>query len=366
MIIDKMIGEEGMALVNDVKYNGKFKILKEFIDANKPEKKDFFSTYGIKPFDTSLIALRSPKDIEENERGKVGDLSEKYIQVLIAQYCDDKHKLFESIIGSARNSFEYVCDIDRFKELKDYRGLVDKNINSVWQYICGKNISQIEVIQSIHSLGKLFNILIYFEETDNLVDVIYKVFYEPCSLGVVMDVCAIGNIFKNSFINEGILRRDSDVVFSPTFGEWSRHLGAYADLYIDGVLYDIKSSAKITYRGDMVSQIYGYYLAYVLNNEFTCRHRIEEGKRILGFPTSLECESKYDESSLLNKEVHSIALYFSRFGDIEICNLNKCDCSLCKEKVINIANAVVNKLNSQWKEEDLLAQCSMFVMEERK
>lgn len=65
--------------------------------------------------------------------------------------------------------------------------------------------------------------------------------------------------FKGVFLP--LINKDSIVVYNPHFGIGSRIIGgADADIYIDGVLYDFKTTIKNGWNSADVSQIVGYYL----------------------------------------------------------------------------------------------------------
>ena len=65
--------------------------------------------------------------------------------------------------------------------------------------------------------------------------------------------------FKKTFLP--LVCSDSRVVYNPVFGIGSRMVeGADADIYIDGVLYDFKTSVKNGWSSSDATQIAGYYL----------------------------------------------------------------------------------------------------------
>lgn len=108
------------------------------------------------------------------------------------------------------------------------------------------------------------------------------------------DLSHMCDIFFKNFLDSGLITPKSDVVYNPTFGKVG-HLvgGADADIYIDGVLYDFKSTKTNAYKWQDFAQIISYYLL----NELTCQ--------------------KDDDALLRKKKINSIALYKSRFGEIE-------------------------------------------------
>ena len=130
-------------------------------------------------------------------------------------------------------------------------------------------------------------------------------------------------IFKKVFIDSGLVKKGSIVVFNPNFGVWSyKCFGADADIFIDGVLYDFKCVSKNSYRIDDIAQICGYYLL----------HRLTQMKD--------NAEGFEDKSNapapLRNMTIKAIALYKSRFGAIECYDVNKFD----KEKFDEVLEQV--------------------------
>lgn len=119
-------------------------------------------------------------------------------------------------------------------------------------------------------------------------------------------------IFEKVFIESGLVKKNSTVVFNPNFGVWSyKCFGADADIFIDDVLYDFKCVTKNGYRIDDVAQICGYYLL----------HRLTQ---------MTDNEDEFEDEGdapvpLKNMTIKAIALYKSRFGAIEQYNVNKFD-----------------------------------------
>lgn len=108
------------------------------------------------------------------------------------------------------------------------------------------------------------------------------------------DLSQLCNTFFEIFIYSGLITKESDVVYNPTFGKTGKLVGgADADIYIDGVLYDFKSTKTNAYKWQDFGQIISYYLL----NELT--------------------DKKDDGATLSKKKINRIALYKSRFGEIE-------------------------------------------------
>ena len=108
------------------------------------------------------------------------------------------------------------------------------------------------------------------------------------------DLAQMCNTFFKNFFDLGLITPNSDVVCNPTFGKVGYLVGgADADIYIDGVLYDFKSTKANAYKWQDFGQIISYYLL----NELT--------------------DQKDAGATLRKKKINRIALYKSRFGEIE-------------------------------------------------
>ena len=121
---------------------------------------------------------------------------------------------------------------------------------------------------------------------------------------LIDDIKKLTDVFINSFIDSGIVRHDSEVVFNPDFGKWSSVCGgADADIYIDGTLYDFKTTKAIYRDWTEIGQLYGYYCLYRLCK----RDNVKENVALFGKP------------------LDAIAIYKSRHGMINKCTIQKSD-----------------------------------------
>lgn len=118
-------------------------------------------------------------------------------------------------------------------------------------------------------VNEIFYPCIMFANFDNIVRVgiRYSTIKEAAMAAVsapdmdaVKEVVEIGNIFIKVVHTEKLLQKDSTVVFNPKFGRYGAFCGgADADIYIDGCLYDFKSTKDIGYHRDYTAQLLGYY-----------------------------------------------------------------------------------------------------------
>lgn len=111
-----------------------------------------------------------------------------------------------------------------------------------------------------------------------------------------------------------IVTKDSIVVYNPHFGIGSRMVGgADADVYMDGVLYDFKTTIKNGWSSADVTQIIGYYLLDIIAKK--CN---DKRNQLNGYP------------------VDKIALYKVRYEEITYFDV-KC---ISKEAIENTVKAI--------------------------
>jgi|SRR5690625_150444 len=135
---------------------------------------------------------------------------------------------------------------------------------------------------------------------------------------VITELGRICDVFQNEFMIPEIITIESDVVFNPHFGISSIASGsADADIFIDGVLYDFKTTKIIGYRWQDIAQVFGYYFLHEISNR---------GNDV--------------QSMLQGKKITSLALYKARYGEVEKVNISDMDL----EKMNNARNEIANFL----------------------
>ena len=118
---------------------------------------------------------------------------------------------------------------------------------------------------------------------------------------VLKEVNMMGVVFYDDFIMKGMVKEKSEVVFNPTFGVCSEKLkGADGDVYIDGVLWDFKTTKSNIKKTEDFTQMW-QYLVY----DKVCK---------------LYSDDTY---SLKNKEIKALAFYKARFGEIEFLKIKE-------------------------------------------
>lgn len=122
---------------------------------------------------------------------------------------------------------------------------------------------------------------------------------------ILNDLERLADAFARTFITSGILRADSSIVFHPRFMA-PEIGGADADIVIDSVLYDFKTTKTPGYKWQDVAQLWGYFLLAELRGLY-------DGASIQG------------ELSRSNESIRRLALYKARFGEIEYVDVGQSD-----------------------------------------
>jgi len=119
-------------------------------------------------------------------------------------------------------------------------------------------------------------------------------FLEHEDENLVKELLEMAIVFDKEFIQR-IVKENSEIVYNPTFGECSKKLGgADSDIYIDGVLYDFKTTKYFEAKTADETQLWQYYIYHHVAKRNNDR-----------------------ESTLFNKEIKALSLYKARFGEFE-------------------------------------------------
>ncbi|AOZ90515.1 hypothetical protein BK049_18360 [Bacillus xiamenensis] len=137
---------------------------------------------------------------------------------------------------------------------------------------------------------------------------------------LIPDLKELMAVFEEKFISSGIVNKKSEVVFNPNFGISSFLVdGADADIVIDGVLYDFKTTGNFKYDSKDSLQLSGYFLL----NRFL--REIEDNHLIIG-------SLNYDKICF-----NKVCLYKARFGEFECYDFDVVNEELLNDTVIDLA-----------------------------
>nr|WP_312985513.1 hypothetical protein [Clostridioides sp.] len=126
---------------------------------------------------------------------------------------------------------------------------------------------------------------------------------DPPSIEIENELFNLMKEFEKSFVSK-VVKEDSDVLFNPEFGKCTIVTkGADADIHIDGVLYDFKTTKYNSYKKIDIQQIISYYLLYKINLRFydDISDFFTEDKEI--------------------KPINKVAVYQARYGEINILDM---------------------------------------------
>lgn len=127
------------------------------------------------------------------------------------------------------------------------------------------------------------------------------------NIEITEDLKKLCNVFEDRFINSGLLKEKSEVMFNPNFGMASIPCGgADADIFIDGTLYDFKCTKNRNYNWIQCAQLIGYYMLNVIDTR--C------GGKGMG-------KDNYRKQY----EIDRVSFYRSRYGEIETLDINMLD-----------------------------------------
>lgn len=311
-----------MSVASIIKGN-EFAEFKDYLKTHSPVKKHFTSSTGYPPFSKD-IPIRAPAaNITAHESGHIGELADFLFCLEIARYVDiNKELIFDSLTWRPRELFDGCIRADRLGENnKKHRDLFDSAIRCCREYVLGENIDLRKLVIYSNTINKAEHYLHYTEYHSRADYLNY--FLMPCPTNIADDVIKLVEVFNESFIAGGLVKKDSIVVCHPWFEPWSSEVGGgIADLYLDGILYDFKSTKKTGYSWEDVGQLYGYYIL----NRLCLKYSKTD---VLASPIPIT-------------NINAIALYYSRLGDIETCNLLENNAILPDSEIEYISTMVHN------------------------
>lgn len=286
------------------KLNGQFQdkefqtILRNII----PKSNEFYTISGKKAFSSSYI-LKIPNELENTyESGMVGTAFDYLARFIIAQKINkNKDAVYTKTVAELSLSWIGIkLDLEDDELFNKFDKKYKESIKIIEQYVNGNDITVNEnLINSACYLARLDSVVRAGVYINNL-----KYFpFEKETNDIIIELKKLTDLFINTFIESNIVKDNSDVVFNPEFGICSKKCGgADADIFIDGVLYDFKSSKNRGYRWQDIAQLVGYYLF----NE-------------------ISIHSDSSEVSLKGYTIDKIAFYKARYGEIECFDIANID-----------------------------------------
>ncbi|MBQ4059628.1 MAG: hypothetical protein IJD40_11990 [Lachnospiraceae bacterium] len=305
------------------------KAIQDVIRKNLPKKEDFSTAYGQTPF--SKYEVLAPYELSNSaDAGIVGTAFDYLARAMIAQPLEKNKE--DSLLGlKALIGIERIAKKINDKELNllrnkyidvlvdfidyvysNYALLPDNIIEKCRQEECqawSKYVQKASFssYEPNTDINKLISGAYYFAKLEQVYRTggmlpengISSLVNEP-SKELIFDLSNICRVFKERFIEGGLVHPDSVVIFNPSFGIASYACGgADADVYVDGVLYDFKTSKKNGYSWQETAQLVMYYYL----NEIASS--MEE-------PDMPEAPAQ-----LAEYKIFKLAFYKARFGEVE-------------------------------------------------
>lgn len=272
----------------------KDKAFQTILKAHLPQKGDFLSNSTFPAFSNKYDPLVPYNLSNKGYSGKVGTAFDYMANFMATNIVSQKGEMsfLENMLEIPKKGLQQAVLHtqntkleERFEECKE---LVER-------YFTGKKQTYEQLISASIFFADLDRVvrsgsIVTSQQAEDFLKVVEE---------IVIDVQQLCTFFDEVFIKGKIIRSDSIVIFHPTFNQFSKACGgADADIYIDGILYDFKTSKKLGYNWSEVAQIYGYYLLDCL------------------------CKNSCLYGDLGTNKVNKIAFYRARYGVIESYDVN--------------------------------------------
>ncbi|MCY7852585.1 hypothetical protein P8859_15160 [Bacillus spizizenii] len=276
-----------------------------------PTKKDYYTISGNKPFSNDYLTLVPNLFSNRYYASLVGTAFDYLARFRIAQYIG-KVSVIKNLV--AETGYKYLG--------------VSPNIYSLWM-----NQIKAFIEDPLMSPIYLYDIAIRLAKLEQLVraptlhkelDIDYYL-YADNPEEVLTDLENLMTVFEIRFMIPDLIKKKSKVIFNPNFGLGSLLVGgADADLFIDGTLYDFKTTKTRGFRTNDSLQLIGYFFL----NEFAI---VTEPKEI---------NFKYKQM-----QIERLAFYKGRFGEVEYFDVkNSLSESDIKTKLRELADYFQNNM----------------------
>ncbi len=265
--------------------------IKELMKMFTPDKKSIRTFSGKQAF-SKEYELRVPYTLDSNTDAALLGYAFDYLArwMVAGQINYNKDASFKNLTAE-----EGVYRCEKYAQSRnkdDFHQLYKQYIKIVKQYVYhSKETIDPVIIKTAIIFAKLERVV---RSNRTPFDITIDELTKP-ETAIENELSGLSATFHKCFIEDGIIKEDSVVVFNPRFGIASYLVGgADADIYIDGTLYDFKTTIKNGYAWSQFAQVLGY-----------------------GFLSSL-AKCYHDSDNMLDScEVNRIALYKARYGEIE-------------------------------------------------
>ncbi|MEH7463818.1 hypothetical protein V7166_17525 [Bacillus thuringiensis] len=271
----------------------KDKEFKEILISVEPKIKDYYTLSKKVPF-SEEYNIYVPNALSNIHNSSLVGIAFDYLaRFRIAQFIKDE------------NVIRGMVAYNGFQKLEKYKGLSFESfllwVKLIKEFVNDNTMSISNLYEIAVRLAKLEQIArTRINESD--INVYYYI-TEVAPVEVINELDNLMALFEDRFMIPEIINEKSEVIFNPNFGVSSLLVsGADADIYIDGVLYDFKTTKDNSLKQKDNLQMLGYYIL----NELAILTASDD----LGFPYT-------------HMDIKKFAFYKARFGEIEYYNIDK-------------------------------------------
>ena len=266
--------------------NNEDKEFRNYLSGTRPKTSLYKTVSRHRPF-SSDYELKVPSNFTDRSFASVSGSAFDYLaRFLVAR----KAKLYKNQVTFDLKAYEGIKYFDS-EHQKIYYKRYDEEIKTVIEFV---NYLEGAGINEAIKAACFFARLEHSARTEWIPNDKTISYIENESKEITKDLLKLSIVFEKEFVGP-IVRENSAIVYNPKFGDASKYLnGADADIYIDGVLYDFKTTKLFTARSLDETQMWRYFVFY-------------KGSKI----------DNDDSCSLFFKDVKALALYKARFGEIE-------------------------------------------------
>lgn len=291
---------------------------KDYIKKTRP-KRDLYRTVSGKKVFSNEYQLIVPNDFDDRSFASVAGTAFDYMaRFIIARFCYNykEESLTDLKSTEGLNSFEgdlreefnevNISIIDRLRNFIFNKS--ELNLNTLARYCCF--LARLEHCARTNWTPN--ESLINFMRVENK--------------EIILELVKMAALFYKNFIISGMVKIDSEIVYNPKFGKCSKFLeGADADIFIDGVLWDFKTTKNFLSKSDDEVQLWQYYIY------------------------DKACKMADDaSSSLFDFDIKAVAFYKARFGEIEFLKISKINYNLIYSAVkMTIERMMTIRMNEQ-------------------
>ncbi|MED4225944.1 hypothetical protein [Neobacillus cucumis] len=260
-----------------------------------PTKKQFFTLSGAEAFSSNTSSIVPYNLSNPYHSSVVGTAFDYMARFIVSQYISsNKENVTEGL--TAKHGLEIIKGYCDQKTSKSLVTKFNKGINLVKRFVYESDMSYEELLSCASYMARLEHI---YRSGMPPKDIKGSLFGRE-EKEIIADLKHLCEVFIERFMILEVITPENNVVFNPHFGFASMRCGgADADIYIDGTLYDFKTSKKSGYNWKEIAQICGYY---ILN----C---IAVGLRD-------------NTAKLYGFEIKRLAFYRARYGEIEFIDIS--------------------------------------------